>query len=96
MEHSILVNERTNSVQACKDDYLARFAGIQIQEVFLFNHIRYLTKRFVSTGRVNKNLVNEELEQNSQTCQPLQIGVSWRTCHKVVTTRSQLSMNFNL
>ena len=42
------------SVTACKEEYLAKYSDLQIQETSLEAHIRDVINRFVRTGSVNK------------------------------------------
>ncbi|KAJ3662057.1 hypothetical protein Zmor_006424 [Zophobas morio] len=42
------------SVQACKDEYLAKFPELNIEEQSLMTHIKRIVDRFNSTGNVSK------------------------------------------
>ncbi|KAJ3650158.1 hypothetical protein Zmor_021863 [Zophobas morio] len=69
------------SVAACKQEYLANYPDLEIQETSLEAHIRDVINRFVRTGNVNKGKssgrpavseevvddLRERLEQNPQT-----------------------------
>ena len=66
------------SVTACKQEYLAKYRDLIIQETSLETHIRDVINRFLRTGSVNKShgisSISEEvvddlrrLEQNPQT-----------------------------
>jgi hypothetical protein len=69
------------SVVACKDEYLAKYPNVQIQESSLKAHIRTVINRFIQTGNVNEKKstgrpqISEEIvedlrarvEQNPQT-----------------------------
>ncbi|KAJ3643622.1 hypothetical protein Zmor_026323 [Zophobas morio] len=69
------------SVAACKQEYLANYPDLEIQETSLEAHIRDVINRFVRTGNVNKGKssgrtavseevvddLRERLEQNRQT-----------------------------
>ena len=47
--------ECVHSVTACKQEYLAKYSDLQIQETSLESHIRGdVINRFVRTGNLNK------------------------------------------
>ncbi|CAG9822325.1 unnamed protein product [Phaedon cochleariae] len=58
------------SVVACKDEYLAKYSNVQIQEFSLKAHIRTVMNRFIQNGNVNKKKstgrpqISEEVVEN--------------------------------
>ncbi|KAJ3629193.1 hypothetical protein MTP99_013602 [Tenebrio molitor] len=92
--------ERTFSVQACKEEFLANYPGQNILEKFLAAHTHRIVDRFVTTGSVEKwkssgrpkvieDVENrrdhlEEHPRTSLTRLSLQTGVPPSTCHKIV------------
>ena len=54
-EKTLLNREWVHSVTACKQEYLAKYPDLQIQETSLETHIRGdVINRFVRTGNLNK------------------------------------------
>ena len=67
-----VVNEEVvYSVTACKQEYLAKYSDLIIQETWLEAHIRDIINTFVRTGSVNKGKypgtpsVSEEIVDNN-------------------------------
>jgi hypothetical protein len=76
--------EWSYSVQACKDEYLAKFPHLDVEEQSLMTHIRRIVDRFDKTGDVSKGKSSERpqvgedivedlkqrMEQNPRTSLP--------------------------
>ncbi|KAJ3643407.1 hypothetical protein Zmor_026120 [Zophobas morio] len=80
MEHSYPKEEWVSSIIACKQEYLAKYRDMIIQQTSSEAHVRDAINRFVRTGSVDKGKspgkpsISEEvvddlrrLEQNAQT-----------------------------
>jgi hypothetical protein len=76
--------EWSYSVQACKDEYLAKFPNLDVEEQSLMTHIRRIMDRFDKTGDVSKGKssgrpqvsedivedLRQRVEQNPRTSLP--------------------------
>ncbi|KAJ3645892.1 hypothetical protein Zmor_023514 [Zophobas morio] len=67
--------ERVYSVTACKQEYLAKYCDLTIQETSLEAHIKDVINRFVRTASVNKGKSPEDLEQSSYCNMKLNKGL---------------------